>query len=55
MNSHFADAAAGEAPRESTPGVRIGAGSTLAMLVRREFWEHPALWRVPLIVGSHRW
>jgi ABC-2 type transport system permease protein len=52
MNSHFADAAAGEAPRESTPGARIGAGGTLAMLVRREFWEHRALWIAPLVVAA---
>ena len=52
MNSHFADAAAGEAPREFTPGARIGAGSTLAMLVRREFWEHRALWIAPLVVAA---
>ncbi len=52
MNSHFADAAAGEAPRESTPGTRIGAGSTLVMLVRREFWEHRALWIAPLVVAA---
>ena len=52
MNSHFADAAAGEAPRESTPGARIGAASTLAMLVRREFWEHRALWIAPLVVAA---
>ena len=52
MNSHFADAAAGEAPRESTPGARIGAGGTLAMLVRREFWEHRALWIAPVVVAA---
>jgi len=52
MNSHFADAAAGDAARESTPGERIGAGGTLAMLVRRELWEHRALWIAPLIVAA---
>jgi ABC-2 type transport system permease protein len=52
MNSHFADAAAGEAAREFTPGARIGAGSALAMLVRREFWEHRALWIAPLVVAA---
>jgi ABC-2 type transport system permease protein len=52
MNSHFADAAAGEAPRESTPGARIGPGGMLAMLVRREFWEHRALWIAPLVVAA---
>ena len=52
MNSHFADAAAGEPPREFTPGARIGAGATLAMLVRREFWEHRALWIAPLVVAA---
>jgi ABC-2 type transport system permease protein len=52
MNSHFADAVAGEAAREFTPGGRIGAGSTLAMLVRREFWEHRALWIAPLVVAA---
>ena len=52
MNSHFADAAAGEAAREFTTGERIGAGATLAMLVRREFWEHRALWIAPLVVAA---
>jgi ABC-2 type transport system permease protein len=52
MNSHLADAPAGEAPRESTPGARSGAGGTLAMLVRREFWEHRALWIAPLVVAA---
>ena len=52
MNSHFADATAGQAGRESTPGARIGAGSTLAMLVRRELWEHRALWIAPLVVAA---
>jgi ABC-2 type transport system permease protein len=51
MNSHFADAA-GEAPRESTPGARSAAGGALAMLVRREFWEHRALWIAPLVVAA---
>ena len=26
--------------------------TTLAMLVRREFWEHPALWRAPAVVAG---
>ena len=52
MNSHFADAAAAEAAREFTPAARIAAGSTLAMLVRREFWEHRALWIAPLVVAA---
>ena len=25
---------------------------TLRTLIRREFWEHPALWLVPLIVAA---
>jgi ABC-2 type transport system permease protein len=29
-----------------------GTRATLVTLLRREFWEHPALWRVPLIVAS---
>ena len=33
---------------DPTPDLRI----TLRTLVRRELWEHPALWRVPLIVAA---
>ncbi|MBS0365830.1 MAG: ABC-2 transporter permease [Proteobacteria bacterium] len=30
----------------------VSARTTLLTLVRRELWEHPALWRVPLIVAG---
>src|SRR5881398_1727887 len=52
MNSHLADAAAGEGPREAAPAARIGTASTLLMLVRRELWEHRALWIAPLVVAA---
>jgi ABC-2 type transport system permease protein len=47
MNSHFADAVAGEAAREFTPGGRTSMASVL-----REFWEHRALWIAPLVVAA---
>src|SRR5438105_2858383 len=52
MNSKLADAAPGEAPREAAPAARIGTASTLLMLVRRELWEHRALWIAPLVVAA---
>src|SRR5437868_9808190 len=52
MNSHLADAAAGEGPREAAPAARIGTAGTLLMLVRRELWEHRALWIAPLVVAA---
>src|SRR5204862_166491 len=52
MNSKLADAAAGEGPREAAPAARIGTASTLLMLVRRELWEHRALWIAPLVVAA---
>src|SRR2546430_12004329 len=52
MNSKLAEAAAGEGPREAAPAARIGTASTLLMLVRRELWEHRALWIAPLVVAA---
>lgn len=52
MNSNFADAAAGEDPRHAAPAARIGTGRTLLTLVRRELWEHRALWIAPLVVAA---
>jgi ABC-2 type transport system permease protein len=49
MNSHFAAVAAGDrAPTAASPA---GTGRTLLTLVRREFWEHRALWIAPLAVA----
>jgi ABC-2 type transport system permease protein len=50
MNTEVADAAAGAASA-ATPQL-ISPARTLQTLVRREFWEHPALWRAPLIAGA---
>jgi ABC-2 type transport system permease protein len=52
MNSNLADVAAGEGPREAAPAARIGTASTLLMLIRRELWEHRALWIAPLVVAA---
>jgi len=52
MNSTLAGAAAAEAPRPVAPSDRIGSGNTLLMLVRRELWEHRALWIAPLVVAA---
>ncbi len=35
-------------PAQSPPTAR----TTLATLVRRELWEHPALWRAPLVIAA---
>jgi ABC-2 type transport system permease protein len=51
MNSTFAEAA-GDAPRQAAPSARIRTGQTLLMLVRRELWEHRALWIAPLAVAA---
>jgi ABC-2 type transport system permease protein len=51
MNSTLA-AAAGERARAAAPPARASAGSTLLTLLRREFWEHRALWIAPLVVAA---
>ena len=49
MNSTSADAA----PRSDlTVQQPLKLSTTLGTLVRREFWEHPALWRAPLIIAA---
>jgi ABC-2 type transport system permease protein len=51
MNSTFAEAA-GDTPRTApAPAVRP-PGAALLTLVRREFWEHASLWRVPLVAAA---
>ena len=49
MNSTTANAAPGS---ELTVQQPLKLSTTLATLVRREFWEHPALWRAPLIIAG---
>jgi ABC-2 type transport system permease protein len=39
-------------PSELSVQQPLKATTTLATLVRREFWEHPALWRAPAIVAG---
>src|SRR5256885_6941272 len=51
MNSNLADAA-GEGPREAAPAARTGTAGTLLVLIRRELWEHRALWIAPLVVAA---
>ena len=51
MNSEVASAAAEPLKSSAAPAV-ITPTRTLQTLVRREFWEHPALWRAPLIAGG---
>jgi ABC-2 type transport system permease protein len=52
MSSSLADTA-GEGPRsDTTPTAAKGLAETLITLVRREFWEHRALWIAPLIVAG---
>ena len=42
-----------EAPRRELAVQRpLPLATTLRTLVRREFWEHPALWRAPLIIAA---
>ncbi len=49
MNSTTANTA----PRSDlTVQQPLKLSTTLATLVRREFWEHPALWRAPLIIAA---
>ena len=50
MNTTLADTA-GERPRSAAaPHTQKSLGDTLITLVRREFWEHRALWLAPLAV-----
>ena len=51
MNSTLADAA-GEGARSAAPPAHRPAGRTLLTLLRREFWEHRALWIAPLVVAA---
>ena len=51
MNSTATDTA--PAPRSAAPpGATLGRGEVLLTLVRREFWEHRALWLAPLVVAA---
>jgi len=52
MNTEVADAAAGAPPNATAAPAVIHPTRTLQTLVRREFWEHPALWRAPLFAGG---
>ena len=52
MNTHVADTAAGDRLKSTTAPAAIGPVRTLQTLVRREFWEHPWLWRAPLVMGG---
>jgi ABC-2 type transport system permease protein len=52
MNTEVAGAAAAAAPKSAATPTVISPARTLQTLVRREFWEHPALWRAPLIAGA---
>jgi len=52
MNTEVADAPAGAALKSAATPAAISPARTLQTLVRREFWEHPALWRAPVIAGA---
>jgi ABC-2 type transport system permease protein len=49
MNTETADLRSAAPVRSAA---RIDTRGTLISLIRREFWEHAALWRVPLIVAA---
>ncbi len=51
MSSTMADAAGDRAP-EATPIAAKAASRTLLSLVRRELWEHRALWIAPSVVAG---
>jgi ABC-2 type transport system permease protein len=51
MNSTLADTAPGPSS-DAAPGVTRGRGEVLLTLVRREFWEHRALWLAPLVIAG---
>ena len=49
MNSTLADTTPGPSSA-AAPAVTRGRGEVLVTLVRREFWEHRALWLAPLVI-----
>ncbi|HEY2808598.1 MAG TPA: ABC-2 transporter permease [Steroidobacteraceae bacterium] len=49
MSSTTANTPAGSELSVQQP---LTLATTLGTLVRREFWEHPALWRAPLIIAA---
>ena len=51
MSSSVADAAPERAPSGAPPAPKA-LGGTLLALVRREFWEHRALWVAPAVVAA---
>jgi len=52
MNTEVAEAAAGAPPKSAAAPAVISPAHVLQTLMRREFWEHPALYRAPLIAGG---
>lgn len=50
MNTEAADLSAAAQPKAAS-GPLPAMRETLTTLVRRELWEHPALWRAPLIAA----
>jgi ABC-2 type transport system permease protein len=52
MNSNFAEAATAETPPPVAVPAGAGVTEVLLMLVRREFWEHRALWIAPLVTAG---
>lgn len=52
MSSSTLADATGERARAAAPPAHRPAGSTLLTLLRREFWEHRALWIAPLVVAA---
>jgi ABC-2 type transport system permease protein len=51
MNSTIADLT-GEPAGSPVPPAALPSGRTLLTLMRREFWEHRALWLCPLVVAG---
>ena len=51
MNTTLADSAQGSPRTDATPAAKR-PGDILLTLVRREFWEHRALWLAPLVVAA---
>jgi ABC-2 type transport system permease protein len=51
MNTTLADDAPDSRGTDATPAAR-SSGALLLTLVRREFWEHRALWLAPLVVAA---
>ena len=51
MNTTLADNAP-DSPRTDAPPAAKGSGEVLLTLVRRELWEHRALWLAPLVVAA---